>query len=327
MTWTKLPDTFCDDPQLLDVPRDARLLYVEALVWCNRLGTDGAISRAALRRLTDSPDPEAACAALIDSGLWAVTETGWQIVDFLRHQRSADDVERVRAQTEVRNRRWRQHNLGDHSLCRAPSCRYVTRDETRDEMRHETRHKTPTRSDPSRPDPTRPVDPKGLSDGGGDGEKRASGSSPQAASPPRPSPTARGEKGDPVGSVELPLPAAGSARPCDLTIATSHARDEHVTITIEAVETTGAAANYLRLLVNALRLELADAKRLHRCPRTEGNRRICQIGMHGAGLESEPDPDADEPPTPPLVTFHVPVEFSRAWLDVIRWELTYGQPR
>lgn len=45
MTWVKLSDTALDEPFLLDVPRSAVLLHLEALAYSNRYGTDGVIHR------------------------------------------------------------------------------------------------------------------------------------------------------------------------------------------------------------------------------------------------------------------------------------------
>jgi hypothetical protein len=79
MTWTKLPETFFDDPRLLAVSRDARLLHIEALTWCHGHGTHGAIPANALHRLTDSTEPESAVAELVTAQLWTAAGSGWEI--------------------------------------------------------------------------------------------------------------------------------------------------------------------------------------------------------------------------------------------------------
>lgn len=107
-----------EDPRLLDVPRSWRLLHVEGVTWCALHKTDGAISRAALRRLTDEPDAALGAAALVWAGLWLVTDTGWQIVDYTRNQVSAERIARIREATRSRQERWLQCRLGDHSKCK-----------------------------------------------------------------------------------------------------------------------------------------------------------------------------------------------------------------
>ena len=56
MTWTRLFDTFTESPRMLRVSRDARLFHIEAMVWCNRMLTDGKIPGKALRRISDTAD-------------------------------------------------------------------------------------------------------------------------------------------------------------------------------------------------------------------------------------------------------------------------------
>jgi hypothetical protein len=99
--------------------RDARYLRVEALVWCNRFGTDGAIGSSDLRWITDSPDPEKAAAELVEAGYWTETGTGWQ-ADWT-DQFTAAQVQQERAahakHQQDYGRRGRLHQAGDHSLC------------------------------------------------------------------------------------------------------------------------------------------------------------------------------------------------------------------
>lgn len=161
MTWTKLGEDYADRPAMIRLPRGVRHMHTEALIWCNRFGTDGAIPSAALTRLTDERDAESGAAQLVAAGLWKVTEDGWEIIDFKKDQPSAEDVERVAALARERQRRQRQHRNGDHSLCDPQYCR-VTRDATRDE-RGESRASHNTRSDRSdRSEGTREVSVEGA---------------------------------------------------------------------------------------------------------------------------------------------------------------------
>jgi hypothetical protein len=123
MTWTRLDDGFCDRSELLELDRSTRLLYVEALVWCNRTGSNGVISRGLLSRFTDHDDPQTAAAELVTAGLWDETAVGWTVVDFLRDQLSREQVEQLREKGRQRQARARLHRSGDHSLCVAPYCK------------------------------------------------------------------------------------------------------------------------------------------------------------------------------------------------------------
>jgi len=179
MTWTRLSDTFNDRPELLAVGRSARLLHVEALVWSNRLLTDGAVPRGALPRLTDSLELEADVAELVDAGLWEATETGYQL-----DWSDQETAEEVQARQEVRNERQRRyrhrkalHDQGDHSECDPRFCKAVTRYATSNGQRHEGGHDD-RRVTPSRPGPSRP-DPKGGT-GTGPGQGRATARSARA---------------------------------------------------------------------------------------------------------------------------------------------------
>lgn len=108
MTWAKLDDGITDRPELLALPRDVRLVHIEGSVWSCRHETDGQIARHVLRKVTDQPNPEVAAQALVDAGLWAETDTGWEVTGFLDDQRSAADIEATRELARVRQRRQRQ---------------------------------------------------------------------------------------------------------------------------------------------------------------------------------------------------------------------------
>lgn len=80
MTWTRLSDDFTDRPEMLEVSRSARLLHVEAMVWCNRMLTNGRVPAAAIPRITDAEDIGARIDELIDAGLWdALDDSTWQL--------------------------------------------------------------------------------------------------------------------------------------------------------------------------------------------------------------------------------------------------------
>jgi hypothetical protein len=158
VTWTRLSDTFPDRPDLLRVDRSARLLHVEALIWCNRQTTDGELPRGALRRLGDSENVAREAAELVAAGVWAETETGWRLDWDAEDQLPSSEVRAAREAAAARQRRFRKHGRGDHSEC-TTRCPHVTRDGTGDG----TRDETPSR--PGSPFPSSPG-PEGQGTGG-----------------------------------------------------------------------------------------------------------------------------------------------------------------
>jgi hypothetical protein len=108
VTWTKITDTFTDDPKLLSLSRDDRLLLIEATVYSNRVLSDGHIPTASVRIFTDHPEPWAGMARLIAASLLEEVVDGWRIVDFARHQRTRHQVEHTRESTRRRLDNWRK---------------------------------------------------------------------------------------------------------------------------------------------------------------------------------------------------------------------------
>ena len=116
MSYALLSDDLLLQLEAAEVSRDARLLYVEGLVYCATALTDGLI-RVRLARFSDADDVEACALELIDAGLWARNGSHYLVVDYLDHQQKAEDVERKRAEARRRQERSRRHKRGDHSMC------------------------------------------------------------------------------------------------------------------------------------------------------------------------------------------------------------------
>lgn len=151
MTWTRLSDDFTDRPEALEVSRSARLLNIEAMVWCNRMLRDGLLPKAALPRITDSADTAADVTELVKAGMWVeVDDVGWQL-DWT-DQESADDVRARQAQQAEKQKRYRdrkaRHAQGDHSACHPTYCKAAVTGHATSDV---TGLVTPSRPDPSRP--------------------------------------------------------------------------------------------------------------------------------------------------------------------------------
>lgn len=108
MRWTWIGDAFTDRPEVLTLSDAAFRLHIEALVYCNRNGLDGALTRVALHRL-GRPAAET-IAELVAVGLWEETENGWAL-DW-SDQETAAEVNERRAKWRERDERRRLHNKG-----------------------------------------------------------------------------------------------------------------------------------------------------------------------------------------------------------------------
>lgn len=145
MTWTAISDTFLDDPQMLGLDRSARLLILEARVWSNRHGTDGAIPKTMLPRITDAKAVARLTAALVAAGVWEETNEGWRDVLFEQSgQVPATEVERRRAAGAERQRRWRERHSRDASVT-------PFRNASRDGATNGVSNGAPSHPRPSRP--------------------------------------------------------------------------------------------------------------------------------------------------------------------------------
>lgn len=180
MTWTKLSDTFAEREDLMEVSRSARLLLVEAMVWCNRHLLDGRITAAALRRCTDAADVDDLRDELVAAGALWPTEDGKAWLMDWSDQELAETViarQEARAETQKRYReRAAKHKTGDHSTCDPRFCRdAVTGNATSHETGNETSRQPVTRRPPV---PTRPVPSRPEGTGTGTGVGPASAGAP-----------------------------------------------------------------------------------------------------------------------------------------------------
>ena len=104
MTWAKLDDSFPEHLKVIDLTDGAFRLYVEGLCYAARNLTDGALPRAAVRRLTGG---DRRAGELVDAGLWDRTDTGWVIHDYLDFNPSSEQVRGEREQARQRKARQR----------------------------------------------------------------------------------------------------------------------------------------------------------------------------------------------------------------------------
>jgi len=121
MTWAALSDDLIARMQHDDLPREDQLMYVEGLVYASRLLTDGILP-ADLRKFTTHPEGAEGAWRLLALGYWRVSSEGYFIADYLKVNRSAEQVEKARERNRIRQLRARLHREGDHSVCVASYC-------------------------------------------------------------------------------------------------------------------------------------------------------------------------------------------------------------
>jgi hypothetical protein len=170
-----LPDDHFDQPVTFGLSRSASLLHIEALVWCNRLLTDGHVPTAMLRRITTSDDPVADAAELVSAGVWGHNGDGWKI-DWT-HQPSRADVEHQQRLKAERQRRWLDSKKASRGNGRVDASSDASRDASSDAS-----------GDDSPPSPAQPRPGKA---GSGAGPGHGIGSAAHAADRPGPTNAAK----------------------------------------------------------------------------------------------------------------------------------------
>lgn len=104
MGWFKVDEQFFVHRKVVDLSKDAKLLYLVAIAYSSEQLTDGLLSPAALRIVAATVDVSASATAtaLVAAGLWEQTEQGYQIHDYLDHQAPA--ATRVKQRDDARDR-------------------------------------------------------------------------------------------------------------------------------------------------------------------------------------------------------------------------------
>ncbi|WP_151081427.1 hypothetical protein [Nocardioides cynanchi] len=123
MTYIRLEQAHTDDARWLEAGSDAFAVHVAALVYCDRQLLDGRISRAMAARVSLAVPPDrsaAAVAALLEHGFWTEVATGYLINNYDQHAFPAEQITRTRKRWTQDKERRRQHDVGDHSLCKDP---------------------------------------------------------------------------------------------------------------------------------------------------------------------------------------------------------------
>lgn len=81
-----------ENPKVVGLSDAAFRMYVEAICWCSRQRTNGIIPAAMLRKLGSAK----AAKELQSAGLLDPVGEDWTIHDYLMHQRSAGEIDKLR---------------------------------------------------------------------------------------------------------------------------------------------------------------------------------------------------------------------------------------
>lgn len=85
-----------DNPKIVRAGPEAELLYIHGLAYCSRLMTDGRIPKAVVPRLAWK-NAAKNTSKLVEAGLWIDRDDEYEVKDYLKHQRSREQIEASRA--------------------------------------------------------------------------------------------------------------------------------------------------------------------------------------------------------------------------------------
>jgi hypothetical protein len=102
--WVRVDTRFTTHPKVLDIGPLAEALWLRGLCYAGEHLTDGFIPAAFVRRMGDMNAMEQA-ERLVESGLWAVAEGGYQIHEYLTWQRSREEAAEISEKRAVSGRK------------------------------------------------------------------------------------------------------------------------------------------------------------------------------------------------------------------------------
>lgn len=114
MAWVKLDDQFFANPKVIDLPKDAKLLYLGGLTHAAAQLTDGTLTPGAVRMICAMVDVDRGQAdALVAAGLWDRDGENFIIHDYLNYNRTAEQVKSDRDRNAQRQERYRDRHADD----------------------------------------------------------------------------------------------------------------------------------------------------------------------------------------------------------------------
>jgi hypothetical protein len=112
MAYAPLDEHFDEHPKFEELELEHYGLMACAITYCNRNLTDGKVSFTAVRRFGKSIKGPKLAKKLTDLGIWAEVEGGWEIVGYLDHNASREQVLAKREATRRRKDDWKKRQEG-----------------------------------------------------------------------------------------------------------------------------------------------------------------------------------------------------------------------
>ncbi len=125
MTWVKLDDGFTEHPKIVRAGKTAAMLLIDSIMYSARQLTDGYVTSTVLVRWGYGRSLRAAITSLVEVGLWAEVEGGYQIHDYLDSQQSGASVKAEREAAKERMRRFRSASVRANNTVRSPEVRQL----------------------------------------------------------------------------------------------------------------------------------------------------------------------------------------------------------
>lgn len=90
--YVRLSHSMPEHPKIVGLTDAAFRAWIEAICFCSRQETDGAIPGPMMRRIA----PPKVIKELVAAGLLDGRDGGYEVHDYLRHQRSRDEIRTIR---------------------------------------------------------------------------------------------------------------------------------------------------------------------------------------------------------------------------------------
>jgi len=109
VSWVKVDDLIYDHPKfwMLDSRRESALfLYVFALCWCSRNLSDGEIPKSVIH--VQKRGAKTTCEKMVEVGLFEDNGRSYMVHDYLKYNRSREQVTALRTAASHRKERWKE---------------------------------------------------------------------------------------------------------------------------------------------------------------------------------------------------------------------------
>jgi hypothetical protein len=114
MAWVRLDDQFFDHRKVVDLSKDAKLLFLSALAYCAAQARTGILTPAAVRIVAAKADVKAGpvAAELVKAGLWEPFEEGYVVHDFNVYNPTPEQLAARKKGNADRQREFRERQKG-----------------------------------------------------------------------------------------------------------------------------------------------------------------------------------------------------------------------